>query len=115
MPIIGVTKVGAFNIGVSASRILNISEGDKAVFFQDEIDRTRWFIAVGQNGDYPLRPKNIESFRSCNESYVFSSIGLKHRIGISLSMQGNESMRFKVNPEPIEIEGKKLYELKLIA
>lgn len=107
---IGITKSGSFNFSFGLSDHLKLEEGQTAVFFQDEIDPKRWFLAIGMNGDYPLRTKDKSKGRT---NFTFSSSSLRDKIFSSHFYGDFTSIRLNVASQPIEVEGKDLYELKL--
>ncbi len=88
---------------------LNITEDDKAVFFQDENDGGTWFFSFGKEGDYPLKSyknkgkhpsKALGFFNSALRNFVYESLNLPKK-----------TVRLWLSKDPVVLEGKKLWKL----
>lgn len=100
---------GTISISHQTAEDLNITEKDKAVFFQAESDLGTWYFSFGKEGDYPLKAYKNRG-KNPNKSLAFSSVSLRDYVLDSLNLP-KRTLRLWLSPEPVELEGKKLWKL----
>ena len=99
---------GQIAVSAEAVRILEISEEDKAVFFQDNNNAKDWYFSFGKQGDYPLRKTGKEH----DDTLQFSSSGIRAEVANALELP-KKTFRLWVSKEPVNLEDKKLWKLNL--
>lgn len=100
---------GLIKISANAVEALNIVDGDKAVFFQDQDNKETWYLAVGNQGDYVLRTSKSNTE---DKTRFFGNKPLKELIFKSNKISAKYASLWLAD-EPMVVEGKKLWKLNL--
>jgi len=100
---------GSTTISHQTVEDLGITEKDKVVFFQGEEEPGIWYFSFGKEGDYPLKGYKNRG-KQPNKALVFFNGALRDFIYESLNLP-KKTTRLWLSPEPVEVEGKKLWKL----
>jgi len=102
---------GTISISHQAVEDLNITDKDKAVFFQDEENPSKWYFSFGKEGDYPLKAYK-SSGKYPSKVLGFSNTALRDVIYEAVNLP-KKTVRLWLSSDPVELEGKKLWRLNL--
>lgn len=98
---------GTISVSHQTVEDLNITEKDKAVFFQDIENPSKWYFSFGAGGDYTLKSyKNSGKYPS--KVLGFSNTALRDMVYESINLP-KKTARLWLSSEPVEVEGKKLW------
>lgn len=99
------TKTGLFNFSKAACDLLNIKDGDRIAFYQDEEEPTDWYIEkVTTEKGFPLRAKD-----NITKGLLFSNTTMAR--AIVFSVKEIVSGKVAIATEPTKIGNRKLWAL----